>query len=44
MDNHVIDHDVVVGRAKQRGEFQVEVGGEVAAFKVVKVAKLHIAL
>jgi hypothetical protein len=44
MHNHVIDDDLVSGRAKERGEFLVQAVDEITAFKVMKVAKLDIRL
>lgn len=44
MHRHVIDDDLVVGGAQERGKLLVEAADQVAPFEVVKISKLHICL
>lgn len=44
MDHHVVDDDVVVGGAQERGEFQIESLNEGHLLEIVEVAKLYAGL
>src|SRR5579871_2664602 len=44
MHSHIVDNDLVVGRSEERGKLLIQAAHEVAAFKVMKITKLHIRL
>ena len=42
MHHHVVDDDLVIGRAEERGKLLIQAAHQVTTFEVMKITKLHV--